>query len=441
MEKLFKLKANGTNVRTEIVAGLTTFFAMAYIIFVNPTFLGQTGMPVNAVMLSTCLAATLGTWLIGWPTNYPLAQAPGMGLNAVFTYTLCFGLGLSWQASLAAVFIAGIFFMILTVTGARKAIVDAIPLGLKKAISAGIGFFIALIGLNNAGLLSSTTGTIIGMGALNVPTTVLALFGIVLTIVLVVTKVPGALFVSIIGTSIVGAVTQFAFDIPMGIVLPESWMPTLDFSTIGAAFTGFGELFAAPIASLLSVLITLVLVDMFDTIGTLIGAANKAGFLDENGNLPKVEKAMLADAVATSAGAVLGTSTVTTYVESTAGISAGGRTGLTSTVTGLCFLIAMFFSPVLGLIPGAATAPVLVIVGVMMASALKEIDWSDISVAIPAFFTVIGMPLFYSITDGIAFGFITFVIVKIDSKKIKEIHPIMFAVVALFLLKYVISDL
>lgn len=441
MEKLFKLKANGTNVRTEIVAGLTTFFAMAYIIFVNPTFLGQTGMPVNAVMLSTCLAATLGTWLIGWLTNYPLAQAPGMGLNAVFTYTLCFGLGLSWQASLAAVFIAGIFFMILTVTGARKAIVDAIPLGLKKAISAGIGFFIALIGLNNAGLLSSTTGTIIGMGPLNVPTTVLAIFGIVLTIVLVVTKVPGALFVSIIGTSIVGAVAQFAFDIPMGIVLPESWMPTLDFSTIGAAFTGFGELFAAPIASLISVLITLVLVDMFDTIGTLIGAANKAGFLDENGNLPKVEKAMLADAIATSAGAALGTSTVTTYVESTAGISAGGRTGLTSTVTGLCFLIAMFFSPVLGLIPGAATAPVLVIVGVMMASALKEIDWSDISVAIPAFFTVIGMPLFYSITDGIAFGFITFVIVKIATKKIKEIHPIMFAVVILFLLKYVISVL
>ena len=441
MEKLFKLKANGTNVRTEIVAGLTTFFAMAYIIFVNPTFLGQTGMPVNAVMLSTCLAATIGTWLIGWLTNYPLAQAPGMGLNAVFTYTLCFGLGLSWQASLAAVFIAGIFFMILTVTGARKAIVDAIPLGLKKAISAGIGFFIALIGLNNAGLLSSTTGTIIGMGPLNVPTTVLAIFGIVLTIVLVVTKVPGALFVSIIGTSIVGAVAQFAFDIPMGIVLPESWMPTLDFSTIGAAFTGFGELFAAPIASLISVLITLVLVDMFDTIGTLIGAANKAGFLDENGNLPKVEKAMLADAIATSAGAALGTSTVTTYVESTAGISAGGRTGLTSTVTGLCFLIAMFFSPVLGLIPGAATAPVLVIVGVMMASALKEIDWSDISVAIPAFFTVIGMPLFYSITDGIAFGFITFVIVKIATKKIKEIHPIMFAVVILFLLKYVISVL
>lgn len=441
MEKLFKLKANGTNVRTEIVAGLTTFFAMAYIIFVNPSFLSQTGMPSVAVMISTCLAATLGTWLIGWLTNYPLAQAPGMGLNAVFTFTLCFGLGLSWQASLAAVFIAGIFFILLTVTGARKAIVNAIPLGLKKAISAGIGFFIALIGLNNAGLLASDTGTIIGMGNLSVPTTLLALFGIVLTIVLVVTKVPAALFISIIGTSVVAAIVQFGFGVPMGITLPETWVPTFDFSVVGAAFGGFSELLTAPIASLVSVLITLVLVDMFDTIGTLIGAANKAGYLDENGNLPKVEKAMLADAVATSAGAVLGTSTVTTYVESTAGISAGGKTGLTSTVTGLCFLLAMFFTPVLGFVPSAATAPVLIVVGVMMASALKEIEWSDLDIAIPAFFTVIGMPLFYSITDGIAFGFITYLIVKLATRKFKEIHPVMVVVVLLFLLKYVITAL
>ncbi len=443
MEKLFKLKANRTNVRTEIIAGLTTFFAMAYIIFVNPGMLGAApaNMPATAVMVATCLSATLGTWLIGWLTNYPLAQAPGMGLNAVFAYTLCGTLGLSWQASLAAVFIAGIFFILLTVTGARKAIVNAIPLGLKKAISAGIGFFIALLGLNNAGLLSNANGTVIGMGSLAVPTTLLAVFGLILTIVLVVTKVPGALFISILGTSAVGCIAQFAFDVPMGITLPQSWVPSLDFSIFGAAFTGFGDLFAAPIASLISVLITLILVDMFDTIGTLIGAANKAGFLDENGNLPKVEKAMLADAVATSAGAVFGTSTVTTYVESTAGISAGGRTGLTSTVTGLCFLLAMFFSPILGFIPSAATAPVLVMVGIMMASALKEIEWSSLDVAIPAFFTVIGMPLFYSITDGIAFGFITYVIVKFATKKAKEIHPIMYAVVALFLLKYVISAL
>lgn len=444
MEKLFKLKENGTSVKTEIIAGLTTFFTMAYIIFVNPGMLGAdspAAMPTVAVMTATCLSAALGTWLIGWLTNYPLAQAPGMGLNAVFAYTLCGSMGLSYSASLAAVFIGGLFFILLTVTGARKAIVEAIPLGLKKAISAGIGFFIALVGFNNAGLLSNETGTVIGMGSLAEPTTLLALFGLALTIVLVILKVPAALFVSIVGTSVVGCVLQFAFNIPMGVSMPESWKPALDFSVFGAAFSGFGELFSAPIASLIAVMITLVLVDMFDTIGTLIGAANKAGFLDENGNLPKVEKAMLADAIATSAGAVIGTSTVTTYVESTAGISAGGRTGLTSTVTGICFALAIFLSPVLGFVPAAATAPVLIVVGIMMASSLKEIEWGDMAEAIPSFFTVIGMPLFYSITDGLGFGFISFVIVKLASRKAKEIHPIMYVIVALFLLKYVLSAL
>lgn len=279
MEKLFKLKQNGTTVRTEIIAGLTTFFTMAYIIFVNQTFLGE-GTPANmpnvAVMTATCLAACIGTWLIGFLTNYPLAQAPGMGLNAFFCYTMCLGMGLSWKASLAAVFLAGIFFILLTVTGARKAIVDAIPYFLKKAISAGIGLFIALIGFNNAGLLDSTKGTIIAMGNLNVPTTLLALFGLILTIVLVVCKVPGALFISIIGTSAVGCFVQFVFNVPMGITLPQSWVPAFDFSTFGACFTGFGELFSTPVLALITALISLVLVDMFDTIGTLVGAADKA---------------------------------------------------------------------------------------------------------------------------------------------------------------------
>ena len=442
MEKLFKLKQNGTTVRTEIIAGLTTFFTMAYIIFVNQTFLGE-GTPANmpnvAVMTATCLAACIGTWLIGFLTNYPLAQAPGMGLNAFFCYTMCLGMGLSWKASLAAVFLAGIFFILLTVTGARKAIVDAIPYFLKKAISAGIGLFIALIGFNNAGLLDSTKGTIIAMGNLNVPTTLLALFGLILTIVLVVCKVPGALFISIIGTSAVGCFVQFVFNVPMGITLPQSWVPAFDFSTFGACFTGFGELFSTPVLALITALISLVLVDMFDTIGTLVGAADKAGYLDENGNLPKVEKAMLADAIATSAGAVLGTSTVTTYVESTAGISAGGRTGLTSLTTGLCFLLALFLSPVLGFVPSAATAPILIVVGVMMSGSPKDIDWHDMSLAIPSFITVICMPLFYSISDGLAFGFLSYVIVKIASGKIKEIHPLMYVIVVLFIAKYVLS--
>lgn len=439
MEKLFKLKENNTTIRTEIIAGLTTFFTMAYIIFVNLNFLGEktpAGMPNIAVMTATCIAAFLGTLLIGMLTNYPLAQAPGMGLNVVFCYTLCAKMGLSYKAALSAVFIAGIFFILLTVTGARKAIVEAIPMQLKKAISAGIGLFIALIGFNNAGLLSSETGTIIGMGPLNVPTTLLALFGLALTIILIVAKVPGAFLISIAGTSIVACVCQFGFGVNMGVYKPVSWVPHIDFSTFGACFSGFKELFSAPIMALVSVMITLILVDMFDTIGTLIGAADKAGFLDEDGNLPKVEKAMLADAVATSAGAVLGTSTVTTYVESTSGISAGGRTGLTSLTTSICFLLALFLSPVLGFVPGAATAPVLIIVGVMMCSALKDIKWDDITVAIPAFITILTMPLFYSITSGIGFGFISFVIVKIAQRKFKEIHPIMWVIVGLFVVKY-----
>lgn len=442
MEKLFKLKENNTTVKTEIIAGLTTFFTMAYIIFVNQNFLGEkspVGMPNVAVMTGTCIAAFFGTLLIGLLTNYPLAQAPGMGLNAVFCYTMCLGMGLPYQTALACVFIAGIFFIILTVTGARKAIVEAIPLQLKKAISAGIGFFIALIGFNNAGLLSSETGTVIGMGSLAVPTTLLAVFGLFLTIILVVAKVPGAFLISIASTSVIACILQFACGINMGVSKPASWAPHVDFSVFGDCFTGFKGFASVPVLSLITVMITLILVDMFDTIGTLIGAADKAGYLDEKGNLPKIEKAMLADAIATTVGAIFGTSTVTTYVESTSGISAGGRTGLTSLTTSVCFLFALLLSPIIGFVPNAATAPVLIVVGVMMASALKDIDWNDISVSIPAFITVISMPLFYSITEGIAFGFISYVLVKLAQKKAKDIHPIMWVIVLLFIIKYVLT--
>ena len=446
MEKLFKLKEHGTNVRTEIIAGLTTFFTMAYIIFLNPVILGAdspTGMANTAVVTATCIAAAIGTWLIGWLSNYPMAQAPGLGLNAVFSYTLCGAFGLSAGAALAAVFIAGIIFILLTVTGARTAIVKAIPLNLKKAISAGIGLFIAIIGFVNAGIVvgESTAATTIGLGDFSSPAVLLAFAGLIITIVLVVAKVPAALFVGMIATSVIGCVLQFVFGVEVGVTAPTSWVPYLDFSMFGACFAGFGDLISAPIASLIATMITLVLVDMFDTIGTLIGAAGKAGYLDKDGNLPKIEKAMLADALATSAGAVVGTSTVTTYVESTSGIAVGGRTGLTSTVTGLCFALALFLSPVIGLVPTAATAPLLIIVGVMMCSSLKEIDWADIEVAIPCFLTVVGMPFFYSITDGIAFGFIAHVVIKIAKGKVKEIHPLMYVIVLLFVLKYVISAL
>lgn len=446
MEKLFKLKEHGTNIRTEIIAGLTTFFAMAYIIFLNPVILGE-GTPANipntAVVTATCISAAIGTWLIGFLSNYPMAQAPGLGLNAVFSYTLCGAFGLSAGASLAAVFIAGIFFILLTVTGARTALVKAIPLTLKKAIGAGIGMFIALIGFVNAGIVvgESSAATTVGMGDFSSPTVLLAWVGIIITIVLVIANVPAALFISMMATAVIGCICQFAFKIDMGVTAPTSWVPYLDFSMFGQCFTSFGELLTAPIASLIATMITLVMVDMFDTIGTLIGAADKAGYLDENGDLPKIEKAMLADAIATSTGAVFGTSTVTTYVESTAGISAGGRTGLTSLVTGICFALGLFLSPIVGLVPSAATAPILIIVGVMMCSSLKDIDWADLEMAIPAFLTVVGMPFYYSITDGLAMGFISYVVVKLAKGKTKEIHPLMYVIVALFVLKYVLSAL
>lgn len=444
MEKLFKLKQNGTNVKTEVMAGLTTFFAMAYIIFINPTFLGDgtpANMPTTAVMVATCLSAAIGTWLIGILTNYPLAQAPGMGLNAVFTYTLCGTLGMSYRAALAAVFISGLFFILLTITGARKAIVAAIPLNMKKAIAAGIGFFIALLGFRNGGLIVSNPDTVLSMGSLKNPSTLLALFGLALTIVLVIAKVKGGLCISILGTSTVACILQFGFKVDVGVSMPKTWVPDLDFSLFGEMFSGFGELFQTSIASVLSVMITLVLVNMFDTLGTLIGAADKAGYLDENGNMPKLERAMLADALATSAGAVIGTSTVTTYMECTAGISEGAKTSLTSIVTGACFALSIFLSPILGFVPPAATAPVLIIVGVMMAGALREVKWNNLEESIPAFITVFGMPMFCSITDGIAFGLMSYVIVTIAAGKIKKIHPVMYVVIALLLLKYVLSAL
>lgn len=446
MEKMFKLKEHGTNVKTEIIAGLTTFFAMAYIIFLNPMILGENSpaaMANTAVVTATCISAAIGTWLMGILSNYPMAQAPGLGLNAVFSYTLCGAFGLSAGASLSAVFIAGVFFILLTVTGARTALVKAIPVSLKKAIGAGIGLFVALIGFVNAGIVVGETSaaTTIGLGNFSSPTVLLACAGLIITIVLVVAKVPAALFISMISTSVIGCICQFALGIEMGVTAPTSWIPYLDFSMFGSCFTGFGELFSAPIASLIATMITLIMVDMFDTIGTLIGAADKAGYLDENGNLPKIEKAMLADAVATSTGAVVGTSTVTTYVESTAGISAGGRTGLTSIVTGICFALALFLSPIVGLVPSAATAPILIVVGVMMCSSLKDIDWADIETAIPCFLTVVGMPFFYSITDGLAFGFIAYVVVKLATRKVKNIHPLMYVIVLLFVIKYILSAL
>ena len=453
MEKLFKLKQNNTTVRTEFLAGVTTFFTMAYIIFVNPDILGSefgAGMNPSAVFVATCLAAALGTFLIGLLSNYPFAQAPGMGLNAFFSFTVCGAMGYSWQAALAAVFISGIVFIIITVTGLRQLIVKAIPMPLKRAIAAGIGLFIALIGLSNAGIIE-TGATIVGLGKLGSPEVLLAIFGLAVIILLLCLKVKGSLFIGIAVTSAAGALLHFGFDVNLGLTAPGITHFGDSFAEFGAVigqcFSGFGELFSAGegigvmIASVFAVLIAMTLTDMFDTIGTLVGTAEKGGFLDKDGNLPRAGEAMLADAIATTSGAVMGTSTITTYVESAAGISEGGRTGLTSMVTGALFLLALLFAPVLGVVPGAATAPVLVIVGVMMVASLKDIRWNEFDEALPCFVTAVMMPFTYSIADGIGMGFIFYTLVKLFTGKIKDVHPILVVFAALFLVRYVLMGM
>ncbi|MCL1806357.1 MAG: NCS2 family permease [Oscillospiraceae bacterium] len=464
MEKLFKLKQNGTTVRTEMLAGVTTFFTMAYIIFVNPQILGDAGMNVGAVFVATCIVAALGTLLSGLLSNYPFAQAPGMGLNAFFAYTVCGVMGYSWKAALAAVFISGIIFIAITATGLRQMIVNAIPLTLKRAIAAGIGLFIALIGLSNAGLVKGydavtneeglflfQSGTIVGLGNLSSPETLLAVFGLVMIIALLCMKVKGSLFLGIIATAAVGVLMQFGFNIEFAQPLSAPGF-TASFGDsfkafgdlIGQCFSGFGELFSteegmgAMLVSVVTVMIVMFLTDMFDTVGTLVGCAEKGGFLDKNGNLPRAGKAMMADALTTTTGAVLGTSTVTTYIESTAGISEGGKTGLTSVFTSCLFALALIFAPVTGLIHASATAPVLIIVGVMMMSSLKDIKWGEFEDALPCFVIMAMMAFTYSIAHGIGLGFIFYVLVKVFTGKTKDIHPVLWVFSLLFLLRYVL---
>ncbi len=468
MEKFFKLKENGTQVSTEIIAGLTTFFAMSYIIFVNPAMLSQTGIPWGGVFLATIIASVVGTLVMGLFANVPYAQAPGMGLNAFFTYTVVFALGFSWQQALAMVFICGLVNILITVTKLRKAIIQSIPVSLQNAIGGGIGIFIAYIGVKSAGLLSFTSdpghnivldsGTVIAdasavpaLVALNNPTVLLAIIGLFLTIILLVLKVKGAILLGIIGTTLLG--------IPMGIVDLSTLGTTTGVGeafkqlgvTFGAAFgpQGMGSLFADPskIPLVLMTIFAFSLSDTFDTIGTFIGTGRKSGiFSDEDEKLmfsssgfkSKMDKALFADAIATSVGALFGTSNTTTYVESAAGISAGGRTGLTSVVTALLFVACIFLAPVAGIVPAAATAPALIVVGIMMMSAFKEIKWDDLEEAIPAFFAGVFMAFCYSISYGIATGFIFYCLVKLCKKQFKEVHPILFVATLLFILNFII---
>ncbi|MBQ7112938.1 MAG: NCS2 family permease [Clostridia bacterium] len=436
LEKLFKLKERNTTVKTEIIAGVTTFFAMAYIIFVNPGFLSETGMDYNAVMMATCFAAALGTILTAFLANVPFAQAPGMGLNAFFTYTVCFSMGYTWQNALAIVMLSGLIFFAVSVSPLRSKIIESIPASLKSAISAGIGLFIALIGMLNVGIITANNN-LVDMGAITSGPALLALAGLVITAILMAYKVKGAIFIGIIATTVLG--------IPFGLtVFPEK----ITFSgfralapIFGKVFTeGFTGLMANGLLALLTAIITFAICDCFDTVGTLIGTAKAANMLDEEGNLPEGDKALIADAVATVCGAILGTSTVTTFVESSTGISEGGRTGLTSVVVGVLFLLAaFFFAPIAGIVPSAATSPALIIVGVLMLSNAADINWKDIEIAIPAFLTIAIMPFAYSISDGIGFGFISYTLIKMARGKFKEVPVFLYIISVLFILQYVLT--
>lgn len=433
--------------RRELRAGLTTFMTMAYIVVVNPLILADAGMPKEGVMAATCLAAALGSFLMGWLTNYPFALAPGMGLNAFFTYTVVLGMGLPWQTALGAVFISGVIFLILTLTGLRQAIITAIPMNLKYAISVGIGLFIALIGLKNAGLVVFHPGT----GSLGLidstyfnnadrlallppgtsPQSIgLALVGLAFTAMLVVRGIKGAFLWGILATWLAG--------VPLGVsALPADGSFIGLPSGLGATFMAL-DLRAALDYGLLTVILTFTFVDLFDTMGTLIGVSHKAGLLDAKGRLPKARGALLADSIATIAGSMLGTSTTTTYVESAAGIAAGGRTGLTAFTTGACFLLALFFAPLVSSIPAVATAPVLVLVGVFMMEPVTRIDFSDHLEAIPAFLTVFIMPLAFSIAAGITAGIVAYTFLRLIAGRPGDISWTLWILTGLFIIRYFI---
>ncbi|MBC8062196.1 MAG: NCS2 family permease [Clostridiaceae bacterium] len=445
LESYFKLSENNTNVRTEVIAGITTFITMAYIIIVNPGILSLTGMNFQSVFVATCLASALGTLIMGLYANLPFAQAPGMGLNAFFTFSVCFGMGYTWQEALAAVFISGLLFIAITLTSIREKIVDALPHNLKLAISGGIGLFIALIGLKSGGIVVANHETLVAFGKFIEPGPFLTIIGIVITAVLMARKVKGSILIGILATTIIG----FPLGITKGIALNTifsaniSLAPTfmkMDFSKLlshtGGNIAGAGVMGA--FISIIMVVLTFSLVDLFDTIGTLVGTAQKANMLDKDGKVKNMSKALLSDAVATTAGAVFGTSTVVTYVESTAGISEGGRTGLTSVVVGIMFLLALFFGNLVGIVPGQATAPALIIVGVLMMGSVTKIDFTDFTEALPAFFTIAIMPFTYSIANGIAAGLIFYPIVKVATGKHKEVHPIVYILAVLFVIRFIL---
>ena len=435
LEKFFRLQEHGTTVRTELLAGLTTFAAMSYVLVVNPGILSAGGVPVAGLITVTALASIAGTLLMAFLTNYPVVLAPGMGLNAYFAFTVCLAYEVPWPAALGMVFWNGVIFLLLSVTGVRTKIADAIPKSLKIGVQCGIGLFIAFLGLKSAGIIAKHEVTFVTIGNLSEPSALLVLFGIVLTVILVIKRVAGAIILSVLAVTFIGLFVPhgengFVTSRPEGIIgLPKS---------IDQTFLAMDLMY--PIHNIKDswiIIFAMLFVNMFDTIGTLIGVSRKAGLLDENDRLPKMGNALTADAGATVIGACLGTSTVTSYVESAAGVAAGGRTGLTALTVAVCFLIALFFSPVLSIIPLMATAPALIMVGIFMMESIRHLDFDDLAALAPAFVTLLAMPLSFSISEGIALGFIVYVGVSAFTGKLRTITPLTYALALVFLLRYI----
>ncbi|HSQ47690.1 MAG TPA: NCS2 family permease [Lutibacter sp.] len=428
LDKFFKITENKSTLRTEIIAGITTFMTMVYILAVNPSILSAAGMDKDAVFTATALSAIIATLVMSLVAKLPFALAPGMGLNAFFAFTVVLGMGYSWQFALTAVFLEGIIFILLTAFNIRELIVNSIPLNLKHAVSVGIGLFIAFIGLKGTGLIVDNPATLVGLGDMRNPAVLVGLAGVIIIGVLFAKKVKGAILIGILASTIIGIFVGIT-------VIPENFSLVSLPPSIEPIFLkfDFSQVFTL---DMLIVLFTFLFVDMFDTVGTLVGVSSKADMLDKDGNVPRVKQALFADAIGTTVGAMLGTSTVTTYVESAAGVAEGGKTGMTALTVAIMFVLALFFAPIFMIIPAAATAPALIIVGLFMISPIMKIDLDDFTEAIPAFFTIIMMPLTYSIAEGIVFGMLSFVILKLLTGRYKEIKPIMYVIAILFLIKF-----
>ena len=429
MKQFFELEKHGTSVKVEVMAGITTFLTMAYILVVNPLTLAEAGMDFGAVFTATTLSALIATLVMALVAKLPFALAPGMGLNVFFAFSVCIGMGKTWQFALTAVFLEGIIFLILTFLNVREAIINCIPQNIKRGISVGIGLFVAFIGLKNGGLIATNPATLLQLGDMASPTAILAVIGLIITGIFLALKIKGALLWGILASTVIG--------IPMGVTSVEGFAIFKAPPSLAPVFLKFewAQIFTVDMAV---VLFTFLFVDMFDTVGTLIGVCTNCNMINEKGEIPKAKQALLADAIGTTVGAMLGTSTVTTYVESTAGVSEGGRTGLTALSTAGMFFLALFLSPLFLMVPSAATAPALVLVGLFMINPIKEIDWSDITEAIPAFLTIIMMPLTFSISEGIVFGILSFVILKLATGKAKDVSWLTYIIAVLFLLKFII---